>query len=235
MLMPLNPGWEDIGLRLLATFLAAGFIGLNREARGHAAGLRTTMLVALAAALAMIQANILLPTSGKADGGFSSMDVMRLPLGILTGVGFIGGGAILKHGASISGITTAATLWIVTAIGLCFGGGQYALGAVGTLLALAVLWGMSRMDTLIPREYRAILVIAMPAGTLPPDLSGTVSALGCEARFRELRRSAEGGMEASFEIRWKQREDSPPALGLLTTVGADYPVRSFHIVSPASH
>ena len=54
---------------------------------------------------------------------------MRLPLGILTGVGFIGGGAILKKGGSITGVTTAATLWIATVIGLCLGGGQLALGA----------------------------------------------------------------------------------------------------------
>ncbi len=67
---------------------------------------------------------------------------MRLPLGILTGVGFIGGGAILKHSDSIHRVTTAATLWFVTVVGLCFGGGQIGLGVSGAnlgLLALRVL------------------------------------------------------------------------------------------------
>ena len=67
---------------------------------------------------------------GKAPDSFVVLDLMRLPLGILTGVGFIGGG-ILKRGDSIQGVTTAATLWFVTVIGLCFGGGQNELGVTG--------------------------------------------------------------------------------------------------------
>ena len=89
--------------------LAGAIIGLNRGARGHAAGFRTTILVALAASVAMIQANILLPLGGKQPDSFAVMDLMRLPLGVLTGVGFIGGGAILRKGGSITGVTTGAT------------------------------------------------------------------------------------------------------------------------------
>ena len=63
----------------------------------------------------MIPANILLPVNGKTPASFAAMDLMRLPLGILTGVGFIGGGAILKKGDLVNGVTTAATLWLVTA------------------------------------------------------------------------------------------------------------------------
>ena len=69
----------------------------------------------LAASLAMIPANILLPVNGKTPASFAVMDLMRLPLGILTGVGFIGGGAILKKRDLVNGVTTAATLWLVTA------------------------------------------------------------------------------------------------------------------------
>lgn len=97
MSMPLEPTWPDIAIRLALTMLACGAIGLNRGARGHAAGFRTTILVGLAASVAMIQANILLPVDGKTPASFAVMDLMRLPLGILTGVGFIGGGTILKR------------------------------------------------------------------------------------------------------------------------------------------
>lgn len=114
--------------------MAGSIIGFKRGARGHAAGFRTTILVSLAASVAMIQTNILLSMEGKTPGSFAVMDLMRLPLGILTGVGFIGGGAILKKGDLVTGVTTAATLWLVTVIGLCLGGGQLALGAVTTLL-----------------------------------------------------------------------------------------------------
>ena len=79
------------------------------------------MLVGLAAALAMIAGNILLATGGKAETSFATMDIMRLPLGILTGIGFIGAGSILKRGASIEGLTTAGTLWLATVLGLVFG------------------------------------------------------------------------------------------------------------------
>ncbi len=118
MQMPLSPSWTDIIVRLALAMIAGAVLGLNRGARGHAAGLRTTILVTLAAAAAMIQCNILLTLDGKQPGFFAVMDLMRLPLGILTGVGFIGGGAILKKGGSITGVTTAATLWIATVIGL---------------------------------------------------------------------------------------------------------------------
>jgi len=129
----LYPSWQDIGLRLLLTLLAAAVIGLNREARGHAVGLRTTILVSLAACVAMIQANILLPLGGKTAASFGVMDLMRLPLGILTGVGFIGAGTILRRGDLVTGVTIAATLWVVTVIGLCFGGGQPSAAAPPSL------------------------------------------------------------------------------------------------------
>ena len=138
--MPLNPTWEDIALRLLLTLVAGALIGFNREAHGHAAGLRTTMLVCLAASVAMILANMMLTVSGKTDSSFVRIDVMRLPLGILTGVGFIGGGAILQRDKLVAGVTTAATLWLVTVIGLCFGAGDIWLGVAATAISFFVLW-----------------------------------------------------------------------------------------------
>jgi putative Mg2+ transporter-C (MgtC) family protein len=101
--MPPEPTWTDIALRLLLTMLAGAIIGFDRGARGHAAGFRTTILVALAASVAMIQANILLPLHGKTPESFAVMDLMRLPLGILTGVGFIGADTIVRKGELIPG------------------------------------------------------------------------------------------------------------------------------------
>src|ERR1700742_2828355 len=132
MNMPLEPSWSDIAIRLTLTMLAGAVIGFNRGARGHAAGFRTTILVGLAASVAKIQTNILLTLSGKTSESFAVMDVMRLPLGILTGVGFIGGVTILKKGDLVTGVTTAATLWVMTVFGLCLGGGQLVLGVVTT-------------------------------------------------------------------------------------------------------
>ena len=122
--------WPDIALRIALAIAAGAMIGLNRGEHGLPAGLRTTLLVCLAACLSMIQANILIASTGRPADSFVMMDVMRLPLGILSGMGFIGGGVILKRENLVLGVTTAATLWFVTVLGLCFGGGQIALGII---------------------------------------------------------------------------------------------------------
>src|ERR1700733_12134943 len=137
--MPLNIGWRDIALRLALTLVAGILIGVNRSEHGHAAGLRTTLLVCLAASLSMLQVNLLLPMAGKTSSSFAVMDLMRLPLGILSGMGFIGAGAIVRKDNFVHGLTTAATIWFVTVIGLCFGGGQIALGAVGSAIGIGIL------------------------------------------------------------------------------------------------
>jgi putative Mg2+ transporter-C (MgtC) family protein len=155
--------WTDIALRLTVTVLVALLIGYNRSEHGKAAGMRTTLLVCLAASVAMIQVNILLPTAGRATDSFVMNDLMRLPLGILTGVGFIGGGAILRRGSIIVGVTTAATLWLVTVIGLCVGGGQIALGLAATILGLFALWMLKWIEDGLRREQRAQFSIEVDA------------------------------------------------------------------------
>lgn len=133
--MPTTLGWNEIALRLALTIVAGAVIGFDRGEHGRPAGLRTTLLVCLAASVAMIQTNLLLNTVGKRPDSFVVMDLMRLPLGILSGMGFIGAGAIVGRDRLVLGVTTAATLWFVTVIGLCFGGGQIILGLVSLGLA----------------------------------------------------------------------------------------------------
>src|SRR5947209_5262303 len=140
--MPTNPQWYDLALRLALATLAGALLGLNRTERGRAAGLRTMILVCLAGCVSMILTNVLLDTTGKTAAYFTQMDTMRLPLGILCGMGFIGAGAILQRGGNIQGITTAATLWLTTVLGLCFGSAQHGVGLAGLALALGTLWGL---------------------------------------------------------------------------------------------
>lgn len=157
--MPLTLTWPDVALRILLTLATAAAIGFDRDVEGHPAGLRTALLVALAACLSMLQANWLMSSVGKSPDSFVVLDLMRLPLGILTGVGFIGGGAILKRGDSIQGVTTAATLWFVTVVGLCFGGGQVELGLAGGVLGLLVLRGLKILERRLPRQRASELWI----------------------------------------------------------------------------
>lgn len=160
-LMPITRTWPDIGLRIAATLVAGVLIGINRERGGHAAGLRTTVLVGMAACISMIQANLLLSTSQAANG---SMDALRLPLGILTGVGFIGGGAILRRGDVATGVTTAATLWLMTTVGLCFGGGQVIIGAIASVIAFVTLSPMRTFGLWLSSEQKGSIGIKVPSG-----------------------------------------------------------------------
>ena len=157
--MPVEVAWWDVGLRVVLTIVASAAIGFDRKLRGHPAGMGTMILVGLAACLAMIEANMLLATVGKSKESFAVADVLRFPLGILTGVGFIGGGAILKHGNSISGLTTAATLWFVTVVGLCFGAGELMFGAFGTAIGLGALVAAKRVEDRLRTERPAELRI----------------------------------------------------------------------------
>ncbi|TIT00336.1 MgtC/SapB family protein [Mesorhizobium sp.] len=231
--MSLIPAWQDIAARLLLTVLAGSLIGLDREARGQAAGLRTTILVGLAAAIAMTQATILLEVGGKTPDSFARMDVLRFPLGVLTGVGFIGGGAILRRGSLVSGVTTAATLWMMTMIGLAFGGGQYALGAAGTALTLVILLVLKWVDLMIPREHHAVLALTWKAAD-HDELDMIVGPSGYRARLVGMeRRQDRDSPVMSFEISWRRPERAPPPTDLLTLVGEHCEIEKFDLLSEA--
>jgi putative Mg2+ transporter-C (MgtC) family protein len=233
MNMPLHPTWADIAIRLALTMLAAGVIGFNRGAHGHAAGFRTTILVGLAASVAMIQANILLSESGKTPQSFAVMDLMRLPLGILTGVGFIGGGAILRKGDLITGVTTAATLWLVTVIGLCLGGGQLLLGIAATALAVLTLSTLKWVDGVIPREHRARLVVTCEANwEVLEGLPNMVKPLKYHAHFRERKCHAESDQaDYTFELSWHRPDRAFPPVDLLRELNKNFQVTCFEVTT----
>jgi len=224
--MPLSPTWTDIAIRLALTMLAGAIIGLNRGARGHAAGFRTTILVSLAASVAMIQANILLPLSGRTPESFAVMDLMRLPLGILTGVGFIGAGTIIKKGDLVIGVTTAATLWLVTVIGLCLGGGQLILGMVATVRAVITLWVLRWVDEMIPREHRARLIIRSDLSWATLDeVSRILGPMRCRAFFQERKLDPESQKaDYCFEVGWRRPEHAMLPVDFLVALDSRFVV-----------
>jgi putative Mg2+ transporter-C (MgtC) family protein len=215
--MALSLHWDEIALRLVLTVIAGTLVGIDRSERGQAAGLRTTILVCLAAAVAMIQMNLLLPMGGRTADSFASLDLMRLPLGILTGMGFIGGGAILRRGNMVQGVTTAATLWLVTVIGLCLGGGQLALGMTTLAIALIVLWGLKRLEARIPQERHAMLRVSVTAeGPADHDVAAMLLRAGFQMRSWDViseTRDAATVRKVRCEVSWRARKAdilSPP-------------------------
>lgn len=210
MHLGLTPG--QIALRLALAALASGLIGLNRDEQGHPAGVRTTMLVCLAATFAMLQVDLLLPTSGKTPTSFAQLDFMRLPLGILSGIGFIGAGVILKQGNHISGVTTAATLWYVTVLGLLFGGGQLRLGCVATATAILILWLLKHLEALIPREHNANLCLTLDAEAPPEDeLRRRILQAGCSfTRWSPVYDPPSTLRSLECSLRWRERASRQP-------------------------
>ncbi len=224
--MPIDPSWIDIVVRLAAALVAGAVIGLNRERGGHAAGFRTCILVSLAACVSMIQANHLLSTSVEANG---SMDILRFPLGVLTGVGFIGGGAILRRGNIATGVTTAATLWLATVIGLSFGGGQIITGIAATILAWLVLSPFKRLDRQVPQIHKASIKIVTPTHGSMPDPTLGLKQFGAEALFIGASRIDETRKEVSYELRWSSKGGDDTAAEVYKALSEDFELNLFKL------
>jgi putative Mg2+ transporter-C (MgtC) family protein len=126
----------DVLVRLVAAVALGAALGLEREIHGHPAGMRTHILVALGSAVFTVLSIFGFPASGAT----APSDPSRVAAQIVTGIGFLGAGAILKYGTSIRGLTTAASLWVVASIGLACGAGAWFVAVTGTALALLALW-----------------------------------------------------------------------------------------------
>jgi putative Mg2+ transporter-C (MgtC) family protein len=219
--MPLYPAWWELALRLGSAILAGILIGLDRGERGRPAGLRTMVLVCCAACLSMMQVNLLLPLAGKPPGSFNTLDLMRLPLGILSGMGFIGAGAILRKGDVVRGVTTAATLWVVTVLGLCFGGGQMALGYSGLAVSLGVVRGLRYVEGAIEQEHHARLtMVAAADGPTESNVRARLERSGYEiASCRMVR--ARDGWRVSWQVSWRGKHGDTNVPALVDTLSAD--------------
>jgi putative Mg2+ transporter-C (MgtC) family protein len=156
---------------------------------------------------------------GKAADSFVVMDTMRLPLGILSGIGFIGAGAIVKRGEMITGVTTAATLWFVTVMGLCFGGGQIVLGLWAFEVGFLVLVGLKRLEALMPQTHHGILRITVLEGefdSIDFELLLAKAGVSTQAPSIELNDDdPEGRKTLGWKIQWSGKHDDETAPGVI--------------------
>src|SRR6478672_759270 len=142
--------WHEQLLRLGLAALLGGIIGIEREFREREAGLRTHMLVAVGAALfTVVSAFGFRDVLGSGSGAFVRLDPSRISAQIVSGIGFLGAGAIIRQGLSIRGLTTAATLWAGAAIGMASGAGSYAAAIITTVLVLIMLWPLRFVGKLL--------------------------------------------------------------------------------------
>ena len=147
----------DNGVMVLRVLLAVGLgaaIGLEREIDNQPAGFRTHILVCLGAALfGLISIHAFAPFEATRNSTDVQIDVTRVASQVVVGVGFLGGGAILKYGASIRGLTTAASMWVAAAIGLAVGVGYYWAAVAVTVAALVSLTGFRQLRSWVRRRF----------------------------------------------------------------------------------
>jgi putative Mg2+ transporter-C (MgtC) family protein len=145
----------DIALRLALALAAGGIIGLERSYHGRPAGFRTHALVCVASALLMLVTAYESLWFNAGPSQRAVIDPTRMAQGIMTGIGFLGAGVIMKDGLSVRGLTTAASIWITAAIGILMGIGFYLPAALATLLTLGTLSVFRWIESMMPSQFHA--------------------------------------------------------------------------------
>jgi len=187
----------------LATLLG-GAIGLERELGGKPAGLRTNILICIGSVLYTHLSIAML--SAIAGAGGTGTDPTRVAGQIVTGVGFIGAGTILHARGAVVGLTSAATIWVVAAIGVALGSGYYLEGIATTIVVLGVLAGLGRVEKLVERQSTrsTISIHARPGPTVLEDLESLVRRAGLEVNAVSSRQE-NVDLVIDFDLRGSKR------------------------------
>ena len=168
-------GWPEVLLRLFVAAALGGAIGLERELRERQAGLRTHLVVSVGAALFTL-------VSAYGFSGFDGKgDPTRIAAQIVSGIGFLGAGAIIRQGLSVRGLTTAASLWLVASIGMASGAGYWDGALIATLGALLTLGPLRVISFRILSRYRPQrdrLLVEVPAGGSPVPIIAAIERQG---------------------------------------------------------
>ena len=146
--------WEIL-VRLTLSCVLGGVIGYERQSRRKSAGLRTNMLVCLGSCLVMLISTAIY----QSVEGRTNADPARLAAQVVSGIGFLGAGAIMKEGLTVTGLTTAACLWVVAGVGLAVGGGYYTAALLATGLVFVTLGALSRIDEWVLHDNHILLTV----------------------------------------------------------------------------
>ena len=198
----------ELFLRLVLSCVLGGIIGYERQSRRKSAGLRTNVLVCLGSCLIMVMSIALYQNvEGKTNA-----DPARLAAQVVSGIGFLGAGAIMKEGLSVTGLTTAACLWVVAGVGLAVGAGYYSGALISTALVFVTLGSLSRLDDWVDHEKNLSLNIhtidrpgqLMRISRCLEDLQLRVRGVKVKADEDELEDTGERSMYIDLEIFNKQ-------------------------------
>ena len=162
-------------LRIAAGAALGGVIGFERDRHGRQVGLRTHLIVAMAAATFMVISAKFVYFQHYAKDDLVEVDTSRIAASVVAGIGFLAGGSILRSGATIQGLTTAAGLWLVTAIGMCAGAGMYVEAVAVTAMGMFALTALRRFEDKDDRLTRRRIMLVL--GDESPGVSDIVQTL----------------------------------------------------------
>jgi len=185
-------------VRILVSALLGGLIGIERELHGCAAGLRTHILVCVGSTLFMMTSIIVaIDFSHVGD-----VDPSRIAAGVVTGIGFLGAGAIMRYGASVRGLTTAASIWAVAAVGLATGAAMYEAAGMTTVVCLAVLI-LSRLEERMelnrPAKKLKIVIFANDSSGKAEDIKNIIDTYGGKVK-KMVSKNRKGERELIFDL-----------------------------------
>jgi putative Mg2+ transporter-C (MgtC) family protein len=223
----------EIVFRLVAALAAGGLIGLERSHRGRPAGFRTHALVCLASSLLMLVTIYESHWFPRDSVGRVILDPTRMAQGIMTGIGFLGAGAIIKEGFTVRGLTTAASIWVTAAIGILTGIGFYFAALVGTILVLGTLSAFRWIEARLPTETYAVFTVRFARDAVVPEeaLRKLVEQHGLDSHNLSYRLRGDLGQ---FEYRMVLRTLNPANLRRLSdTLSGTQGVLEYQI-APAS-
>ena len=209
----------DLAVRMLVAAVLGAAIGLEREIHEHPAGMRTHLLVSLGSAIFTVL-SIYGFEGIQASGVAASVDPTRIAAQVVSGIGFLGAGAILKYGTSIRGLTTAASLWTAAAIGMAAGAGEWVIAGVGTFIVVFSLWPLNALVARLHKPGAKAIKLRLEVGRL--EAVGDVSRLLADRRVElagiNSQRISKGRYEVELELRLPTGSRPQDVIGAITAI-----------------
>lgn len=218
----------EMVFRLLGAMLIGAIIGTEREYTRRPAGMRTHMLVALGACVVMVTGEMIF-AQYKSQGAMP--DPARLAAQVITGVGFLGAGTILREGHSIKGLTTAASLWSVACLGIAVGAGYYIIAFAGTVCIMLTLTLFEAIQNRLMRK-RDVVYECRVTGAEPvkiwENICRCAQEFGGSTRALEMTRHISGNVVLTFKVRLKGKNAEAQFQQFVAEISEDNLVESVH-------
>ena len=211
-------------IALVLCVLLVGIVGIERERRGRSAGLRTHLLVGVGSTIIMI-----ISIYGFPQVFEGHRDVARLAAQVITGVGFLGAGAIMHRDSGVKGLTTAGTIWVSMAIGIACGSFNFLLAIAGTLLIFLVLTGFRKVETRISRKNPTISLVSNKDVPVLESILKVSQEFDCRVHGISSNPREDGSVEVTFQVIFE--EGGERLDDYLTELGKETKAKNVHLLS----